>query len=382
MEETGHIHIRDIYRYVMWRCSIQSVGILHLDTFIDVFLRLLCCIPMMSPMIDLNSIVERCNELEDDKLPLTYGTPRTNMLKAAALSPMTSSISLNCSHSWSLETRLRLLLAALFGTRAFAEHEKKAKYFQLHVLGSWKTKMNLQNVDTYVEENDEVAKWTLIAIIDDRKRKQKCIEEKKAAAKTIGEAPLPIVVPSINSRIIRSSNNDATQNTTAATKLVDLNAKIAKMELQRKEQFSAESFADMPEEEQIQMRKQWSNVKKRMFKDRKVLLNELTQQKLKQATIMKEKIVACMLQVTNRQINACMFSNEATLLLRNLTSLLNETPGNILLWTEEVLKIVDETCHGLIDIHSAMRSMVRLMESTFMDDDEGGVIDDLQTTKL
>ena len=146
----GHIHIRDIYRYIMWRCSIKSNGILHEDTFIDIFIRLLCDIPLLHPHSDLNSIIQRSNQM--DELPLTYNTPRENLLhrciSANSMDP----------HAWSVEIRLRLLLAALFGaplielTRNKFEqkhhiqiHDENHEItkFERNVLGSYRIKKNV-----------------------------------------------------------------------------------------------------------------------------------------------------------------------------------------------------------------------------------------------
>jgi hypothetical protein len=41
-KNVGYINIRDVYRFVMWRCPIESSNVLHFINFVDIFVRLLC----------------------------------------------------------------------------------------------------------------------------------------------------------------------------------------------------------------------------------------------------------------------------------------------------------------------------------------------------
>ena len=144
--------------------------------------------------------------------------------------------------------------------------------------------------------------------------------------------------------------------------------------------------------------------RKRKAKRLKMQENVLMQQKLnlinEKAMVWKEKIVSKMLEITNRQYQAqqqieakgksknkskgkkkgvkvdggdgdmdgdisqvqSLSPHEASLLLRNLTSLLKESNEIVMLLTKDILDIVDDTMRGKMDMHRATRSIFQLMD--------------------
>ena len=40
-DEQGFLHVRDVYRYIMWRSSIETHGTIFISNFVDIFVRLL-----------------------------------------------------------------------------------------------------------------------------------------------------------------------------------------------------------------------------------------------------------------------------------------------------------------------------------------------------
>ena len=157
-----------------------------------------------------------------------------------------------------------------------------------------------------------------------------------------------------------------------------------------------------------ELSKEEKRKRKRKAKRLKMQENVLMQQKLnlinEKAMVWKEKIVSKMLEITNRQYQAqqqieakgknknkskgkkkgvevgggdgdmdgdisqvqSLSPHEASLLLRNLTSLLKESNEIVtidgMLLTKDILDIVDDTMRGKMDMHRATRSIFQLMD--------------------
>ena len=153
-----------------------------------------------------------------------------------------------------------------------------------------------------------------------------------------------------------------------------------------------------------ELSKEEKKKRKRKAKRLKMQENVLMQQKLnlinEKAMVWKEKIVSKMLEITNRQYQAqqqieakgksknkskgkkkgvkvdggdgdmdgdisqvqSLSPHEASLLLRNLTSLLKESNEIVMLLTKDILDIVDDTMRGKMDMHRATRSIFQLMD--------------------
>ena len=153
-----------------------------------------------------------------------------------------------------------------------------------------------------------------------------------------------------------------------------------------------------------ELSKEEKKKRKRKAKRLKMQENVLIQQKLnlinEKAMVWKEKIVSKMLEITNRQYQAqqqleakgksrnkskgkkkgvkvdggdgdtdgdisqvqSLSPHEASLLLRNLTSLLKESNEIVMLLTKDILDIVDDTMRGKMDMHRATRSIFQLMD--------------------
>jgi hypothetical protein len=188
----------------MWRSSIETHGTIFISNFVDIFVRLLADIPLLEPLKNIDSLVRRGNEMDD--MPMTVeGEKRINLLHYSVQQNNHNEDNGHHSHEmdmdphfWSLGTRMKLILTALFGPSPAkvvvgggggggggggeneggggggGGGENRSSSKRQSLLGCWHVKACLDDVHMHEKENDKFSESVLLEL----QRKEKIEREK------------------------------------------------------------------------------------------------------------------------------------------------------------------------------------------------------------